>query len=154
MLTASAVVTHAHPDAVAGAVAVAVAAALFSAQPKLRSSQFLGTVAARTPAGPVRDRIRDAQEIGDSVTAAVELGVGHDTSALDTVPFCLWVAAHLGHDFADSCWTAASAGGDSDTTCAIIGGIIGASHVLEGVPPEWFASCELLPEWATAAIPG
>ncbi|MFD3746255.1 ADP-ribosylglycohydrolase family protein [Nocardia sp. NPDC058633] len=150
---ASAVVTHAHPDAVTGAVAVAVAAAVFSTQPHLRRSQFLGAVAARTPAGPVRDKIRDAQEIRDSVTAAVELGVGHDTSALDTVPFCLWVAAHLGHDFADSCWTAASAGGDSDTTCAIIGGIIGASHVLDGVPPEWFARCELLPEWATAAIP-
>ncbi|MFB7878840.1 ADP-ribosylglycohydrolase family protein [Nocardia sp. NPDC056064] len=151
--TASAVVTHAHPDAVAGAVAVAVAAALFSAQPRLRRNQFLGAVAARTPAGQVRDKIRAAQGIRDSGTAAAELGVGHETSALDTVPFCLWLAAHHGHDFADACWKAAVAGGDRDTTCAIIGGIIGAGPVLEGVPPEWIASCEPLPEWATASTP-
>ncbi|MFJ2664143.1 ADP-ribosylglycohydrolase family protein [Nocardia fluminea] len=149
--TASAVVTHTHPDAVAGAVAVA--AALFSTQPQLRRSQFLETVAAWTPTGPVRDKITNAQDIRDAVTAAVKLGVGHDTSALDTVPFCLWVAAHHGHDFADACWTAASSGGDRDTTCAIIGGIIGAGPALDGVPPEWFARCELLPEWATAAAP-
>ncbi|WP_278262203.1 ADP-ribosylglycohydrolase family protein [Nocardia sp. AG03] len=151
--TASAVVTHTHPDAVAGAVAVAVATALFSTQPQLRRSQFLDTVADRTPAGPVRDKISDAQYIGDSDTAAAELGVGHDTSALDTVPFCLWVAAHHGHDFTDSCWTAASAGGDSDTTCAIIGGIIGAGPVIDSVPTEWLARCEPLPEWATATAP-
>lgn len=151
--TASAVVIHTHPDAVAGAVAVALAAALFSAQPQVRGIQFLDTIAARTPAGPVRDKIRDARSISDSGAAAAELGVGHHTSALDTVPFCLWVTAHRGHDFADSCWTAASAGGDSDTTCAIIGGIIGAGPVIDGVPPDWFARCEPLPEWATTTVP-
>ncbi|MEV0076177.1 ADP-ribosylglycohydrolase family protein [Nocardia neocaledoniensis] len=151
--TASAVVTHTHPDAVAGAVAVALAAALFSARPQLRRSQFLEAVAARTPTGPLREKITKAQLIPDAVTAAAELGVGHDTSALDTVPFCLWIAAHHGHDFADSCWTAASAGGDSDTTCAIIGGIIGAGLLPEGAPSEWSTRCEPLPEWATAAVP-
>ena len=132
---------------------MAVAAALFSTQPQLRPSQFLDTVAAWTPLGPVRDKITTAQDVRDAVTAAAELGVGHDTSALDTVPFCLWVVAHHGHDFAESCWTAASAGGDSDTTCAIIGGIIGAGPLVEAVPPEWVARCEFLPAWATAAIP-
>ncbi|KAF0844973.1 ADP-ribosylglycohydrolase family protein [Nocardia caishijiensis] len=151
--TASAVVTHTHPDAVAGAVAVAVAAALSSAQPHVRGVELLDAVAARTPRGSVRSKIREARFVSDSSTAAAELGVGHETSALDTVPFCLWVVANHGHDFADSCWTAASAGGDSDTTCAIIGGIVGAGPGIDVVPPDWLTRCEPLPEWATATIP-
>ncbi len=71
---ASALVTHTHPDAVAGAVAVALAAAVFSTQPQVHGIELLDTIASRTPAGPVRDKIRDAQFISDSVTAAAELG--------------------------------------------------------------------------------
>ncbi|QVI22010.1 ADP-ribosylglycohydrolase family protein [Nocardia tengchongensis] len=145
---ASAEVTHAHPDAVAGAVAVAIAAALSAAKPQLHGAELLDTVAAHMPDGPVRDRLRHAESIDDSGTAAEELGVGHDTSALDTVPFGLWVVAHHGHDFADACWTAVAAGGDIDTTCAIIGGILGARATSDGIPLDWLERCEPLPEWA------
>ncbi|MFC6012534.1 ADP-ribosylglycohydrolase family protein [Nocardia lasii] len=140
---ASAVVTHTHPDAVAGAVAVALAAAITAADPPMRGIHFLDAVAAHTPSGPVRDKIRQARLITDSTAAATELGVGHHTSALDTVPFCLWIVAHHAPDFAAACWTAAAAGGDIDTTCAIVGGILAAA------PPTWLARCEPLPDWAT-----
>ncbi|WP_405183613.1 ADP-ribosylglycohydrolase family protein (plasmid) [Nocardia sp. NBC_01377] len=146
---ASAEVTHAHPDAVAGAVAVASAAALSVGKPQLRGAELLDMVATQVPGGPIQDMIRHAESINDSSTAAAELGVGHDTSALDTVPFSLWVVAHRGHDFADACWTAVAAGGDIDTTCAIIGGILGVREIADGIPPAWLGRCEPLPEWAT-----
>lgn len=145
---ASAEVTHTHPDAVAGAVAVAVAAAVMAAPARMGGAEFLDAVAAYTPEGPVRERIGRGRRITDSGTAAVELGVGKETSALDTVPFCLWVAAHHG-DFAEACWTSASAGGDVDTTCAIVGGILGARPISDGIPAEWLARCEPLPEWVS-----
>lgn len=144
---ASAEVTHTHPDAVAGAVAVAVAAALLAVEPRTHGAALLEMTAARTPAGLVQDKILHAASIGDSGTAAAELGVGHDTAAADTVPFTLWVVANSNHDFADACWTAAAAGGDLDTTCAIIGGILGARKTLDGIPPDWLARREPLPEW-------
>ncbi|MFI6997168.1 ADP-ribosylglycohydrolase family protein [Nocardia sp. NPDC050175] len=89
-----------------------------------------------------------AESIDDSGTAAAELGVGHAASALDTVPFSLWVVAHHGHDFATACWTTVAAGGDIDTTCAIIGGILGARATPDGIPRDWLDRCEPLPEWA------
>ncbi|WP_067714116.1 ADP-ribosylglycohydrolase family protein [Nocardia yamanashiensis] len=146
---ASAEVTHTHPDAVAGAVAVAVAAALSAVEPHANSGSLLEMTAARTPVGPVQDKIVHAASIGDPGTAAAKLGVGHDTAAADTVPFSLWVAANHGHDFKEACWTAATAGGDQDTTCAIIGGILGARTTLDGLPRDWLACREPLPEWST-----
>ncbi|MBL1078821.1 ADP-ribosylglycohydrolase family protein [Nocardia sp. 2] len=145
---ASAEVTHAHPEGVAGAVAVAIAAALSATEPQLCGAEFLERVADRMSEGAVRDKLRQAAGIDDSGTAAGELGVGHDTSAVDTVPFGLWVVAHHGHDFADACWTAVAAGGDIDTTCAIIGGILGARATSDGLPLDWLERCEPLPEWA------
>ncbi|MFE9580987.1 ADP-ribosylglycohydrolase family protein [Nocardia sp. NPDC006044] len=148
--TASAEVTHAHPDAVAGAVAVAVAAALSAVKPELHGAELLRVIAAQVPDGPVWDKIRNAESIDDSETAAGELGVGQETSALDTVPFALWVVAHHGWDFADACWTAVAAGGDIDTTCAIIGGVLGARAKSVGIPLDWLECCEPLPDWAKA----
>ncbi|MEV0299195.1 ADP-ribosylglycohydrolase family protein [Nocardia sp. NPDC050710] len=134
----------------AGAVAVAVATALSVSQPQLHGNELLDVIAARTPAGAVRDKIVQAQSLRDSATAAAELGVGHDTSALDTVPFCLWVAARYRYDFAEACWTAAAAGGDIDTTCAIIGGVLGAQSTTSGIPSDWLSRCEPLPDWTAA----
>ncbi|MEV6067666.1 ADP-ribosylglycohydrolase family protein [Nocardia sp. NPDC052001] len=149
---ASAEVTHAHPDAVSGAIAVAIAAAIVAARPEVRGDDLLAAVAARTPSGPVREGIQHARALRDSATAAAELGVGHKTSALDTVPFCLWVVAQHGDSFEQACWTAAAAGGDIDTTCAIIGGVLAARSVSNIPPLHWLSRCEPLPEWAGAGI--
>ncbi|MER7281160.1 ADP-ribosylglycohydrolase family protein [Dactylosporangium sp. NPDC000244] len=40
---------------------------------------------------------------------------------------------------------AASAGGDMDTTCAMVGGIVAARTGLDGVPGEWVNAREALP---------
>lgn len=147
----SAEVTHTHPEGVAGAIAIAVAAALAAAEPQLRGADLLQTVADHTPPGPVRDGIANAISLlplADPRSAAASLGNGREISAPDTVPFCLWVAAKHPDDYAAAFWATASAGGDIDTTCAIVGGITAARLGAAAIPTEWRERCEPLPAWA------
>lgn len=148
---ACAEVTHTHPEGVAGAVATAVAAALAAAQPDLRGTAFLHAVVEHTPPGLVRDGITNAialLPLQDPRSAAATLGNGREISAPDTVPFCLWVAAKHSDDYPAAFWATASAGGDIDTTCAIVGGITAARLGIASIPTEWRQRCERLPRWA------
>ena len=70
-------------------------------------------------------------------TIASQVGCGNEISAQDTVPFCLWMAAAHLNDYSEAMWTAARVGGDMDTTCAIIGGIVAMSVGSEGIPADW-----------------
>jgi ADP-ribosylglycohydrolase len=72
------------------------------------------------------------------------VGCGHRISAQDTVPFCLWLAAAQINDFCEPLWIAARVGGDMDTNCAIIGGIVSLSTGAEGIPETWLKSREPL----------
>lgn len=141
----SAVVTHAHPEGQAGAVAVAVAAALLAGDPGLPRDAFFQTVIALTPPGLTQDRLRLALrlEAADGRRAASALGSGQRVAGFDTAPFCLWVCATVGLDYETALWTTAAGGGDVDTTCAIVGGILGAAGVT--APPAWLAAREPLP---------
>lgn len=142
----SAAPTHVHPDGVAGAVAIAVAAArVFAGERDPRA--LLETVVEHTPAGPTREGLRRSIALlgAEPITVAAELGNGSRVLASDTVPFAVWCAAsHLG-DYASACWACASVGGDIDTTCAMVGGIVVGAVGLEGIPLEWRACREPLP---------
>jgi ADP-ribosylglycohydrolase len=141
----SAVVTHAHLEGQAGAMAVAAAAAL-AADPGLPAGpDFLRTVLPFVPESATRDRIGQSLDLlGDRLHDAVELlGTGQNVTAQDTVPFCLWSAAYHLHDFGDAMWWTVRGGGDSDTTCAIVGGIVALSA--GAVPIEWLGRREMLP---------
>ncbi|MFI6042298.1 ADP-ribosylglycohydrolase family protein [Nocardia sp. NPDC051321] len=151
---ASAQVTHTHREGVAGAIAVAVAAALAVSRPDLHGVALLEAVAERTPTGLVRDGILDARNMRDTETAAAALGNGQAVSASDTVPFCLWICAHFSEDFGEACWATAATGGDVDTTCAIVGGILAARLGIPGLPAEWLDRCEPLPSWAVSTGTG
>lgn len=142
----SAEVTHAHPEADAGAVAVAAAAAL--AVRGVAADELLLGVLDMTPPSEVAERLRLVA--GRSFTLdprwiAGEVGSGSRISAPDTVPYALWCAARHLHDLPEALWATASAGGDIDTTCAIVGGIVAARTGLDAVPPAWLAACEPLP---------
>jgi ADP-ribosylglycohydrolase len=150
----SAYTTHQHREAVAGAMAVAAAAALVAdpAGPP-QPAELLRTVTGLVPRSAVQAGIRracDMLDYADVGTVAAVLGCGRRTTAHDTVPFALWSAArHLG-DYERAFWTTAKAGGDVDTTCAIVGGVIAARP--GGEPPAtWTARTEALPEWATVS---
>ncbi|POM26771.1 ADP-ribosylglycohydrolase [Actinomadura rubteroloni] len=142
----SAEVTHPHPEAVAGAVAVAVAAALRAAGPSA-PGPFLDEILRHVASGRVRTGIVAARRLlplSDASAVARVLGNGRLVAAHDTVPFTLWVAARHGGDYRTAFWATAAAGGDVDTTCAIVGGILGTP------PPDWAAGTEPLPSWLPA----
>ena len=62
------------------------------------------------------------------------------------MPFTLWVAATQLADYPTAITTRVRAGGDIDTTSAIVGGIVAAHTGLDGTPPEWLAAREPLPD--------
>ncbi|MGV9251034.1 ADP-ribosylglycohydrolase family protein [Streptomyces sp. NPDC003697] len=152
----SAYPTHQHREAVVGAMAVAAAAAL-TASPDgpPDAGALLDGVIALVPAGSAVGaglrRARDLLDYADVATVAAVLGCGRRTSAHDTVPFALWSAARARGDYEDAFWTTAKAGGDVDTTCAIVGGVIASSGA--GAPPEeWVRRAEPLPQWVPASL--
>ena len=73
--------------------------------------------------------------------AAYELGNGSRVTASHTVPFALWTAATYLEDYPAAVTACVQAGGDVDTTAAIVGGIVAAYTGLgnrpgvTGVPP-------------------
>ena len=143
----SAIVTHAHPEGVAGAVAVALAAC-FAAQQNTRTRrQFIGDILPFLEESEVKDSVRHARGALDEAFSVVVpfLGNGSSISAPDTVPFCLWCAAHQLDDFEEAMWLTVAGLGDRDTTCAIVGGIVGARVGTEGIPREWRQKRESLP---------
>jgi ADP-ribosylglycohydrolase len=147
--SASAEVTHAHPEGRAGAVAVAIAAA-WAWENKERSGgangQLLACALEHTPPGETRDGIAHALALPPDAPveyAASLLGNGGLVTAPDTVPLTLWIADRHRDDFAAAMWTTVSAGGDVDTTCAIVGGIVALSAG-DTIPSEWLANREPL----------
>jgi len=142
----SAVVTHAHPEGQAGAMAVAVAAALAANTPHPSGRELLRETLAFTPESMTRQRIQLAMDIpADQFHEAIrELGTGSNVTAQDTVPFCIWSAAYHLDNFEEALWWTAKGMGDCDTTCAIVGGIVALS--VRQVPSPWFKRRERLPE--------
>jgi ADP-ribosylglycohydrolase len=92
----SAVVTHAHPEAVAGALAVALATAYAvrsregSRAPDWRT--FLDLVLLHVPRSEVRTNLQLARDLPDALAieeVVARIGNGSRVSAQDTVPFTL-----------------------------------------------------------------
>ncbi|MFD0000488.1 ADP-ribosylglycohydrolase family protein [Nocardia sp. NPDC127526] len=155
----SAEVTHLHPEGIAGAVAVALAAAQAGAARRAGTRptprEFITAVLDRLDDGYTRRLVRRARTLlGTSAEqAAYELGNGSRVTAQDTVPFTLWVAATHLHDYPTAITTCIAAGGDVDTTGAIVGGIVAAftgstdRPGVTGIPAAWLAAREPLPGW-------
>jgi ADP-ribosylglycohydrolase len=147
----SAEVTHAHAEGIAGAIAVAAASAL--AWQRRRAGGTLGrtwiaAVRDAIPPGYTRDAVAEALDVppdASIVEAARTLGNGSGVTAPDTVPLCLWLAAHASRGFEQALWHTVSALGDRDTTCAIVGGILALTCENDAIPRRWLRSREALP---------
>ena len=85
----SAEVTHSHPQGIAGAIAVAIAAEMLVANAQLDLEVLIGSIAP----GPVRSGIESAIELRGCAPklAASRLGTGLPSTTFNTVPWCLWV---------------------------------------------------------------
>lgn len=147
------VVTHAHPEGVAGGIAVAAAAAHACAVRAAAGSldaELFDVVLRATPPGYTHDGIVEARTLGATASifdAAKALGNGTGVTAPDTVPLCLWVCAHHGRSYEEALWTVVAALGDRDTTAAIVGGILACALGTDSIPPGWRAAREALPLW-------
>jgi ADP-ribosylglycohydrolase len=156
----SAEVTHAHPEGIAGAALVAVGAAHAAAARldgvRPPAAAFLDRLQPYLIDGQVqRGMARARRLLGATVgEAAYELGNGSRVTAQDTVPFALWTAATHLDNYPAAITACVEAGGDVDTTAAIVGGIVAAYTGLAdrpgavGVPAAWLRAREELPTWA------
>ena len=144
--TLSAVVPHSHPEGIAGAVAVALAAAeawrCREAGMRPTHDGFIGRIIGRMTQSEVRSRLARAQSM-DRVASldypVSVLGNGAGLSAQDTVPYALWCCGQALADFEEALWLAVSAGGDRDTLCAIVGGVVACYVGPAGLPEQWKA---------------
>jgi ADP-ribosylglycohydrolase len=148
---ASSVVTHTHAEGVAGAIAVAVAAAmawrLRAVTDSDRAKRFFEAALQHTPESKVRRGILIASTTpADSPIAEVAraLGNGSLVTAPDTVPLCIWMAAHHLDRFTGALGKTISVGGDCDTNAAIVGGILALSAGREAMPVAWLKAREMV----------
>lgn len=168
----SAAVTHAHPEGIAGGIAAAVAGAYAWVNRDRRADEsvkrgLFDAVLEHTPAGEVREGIERAAKFTFDLSAEPTvrlldhgprvvpfdtsmvpvvraLGNGSRISCQDTVPFCLWVAARHLDDYEAAVVHTIRAGGDIDTTAAIVGGIVALAVGMDGIPADWRADREEL----------
>jgi ADP-ribosylglycohydrolase len=150
----SAIVTHAHPEAIAGSIAVALAAAwawqLRDAPPITRAN-FLDRVIAYVPDSDIRARLVLARDLPSDTSVAdvvAHLGNGSDATVQTTVPFALWCAGEQLTNYEEAIWLTLHGQGDCDTTCAIVGGVVVMRMGTAGIPFRWNEACEPLPRWA------
>ncbi len=129
-------VTHAHPEGIVGAQAVALAAA-HAMNPQYES--LFDLMWHYLPESSVRLGIRAAyeQELASAPEAAEWLGNGTNVSAQDTVPYTIWCANRYMDNYEQAIWATLSGGGDCDTTCAIVGGIVVLRTGIEAIPQAW-----------------
>lgn len=142
---ASTVITHRDPRANAGALAIAIAAHHAVRAPRIEAAEILEDVRARAADGELRRRV-------DGVEAALAKGwdVEQFAEAMgfeggvsgyvhDTVAACLFAWLRQPEDARRVIEDVIGMGGDSDTTGAIAGALVGATVGVEGLPTEWMA---------------
>jgi ADP-ribosylglycohydrolase len=151
----SAEVTHTHPEGIAGAIAVAVAAALACrGDESPTGADFLQAVLEHVPASELATRAQEAMRVPEGLAielVVAALGNGSQVSAQDTVPLVLWCASQSLDDYPGALWLTVSALGDRDTTCAMVGGIVACRVGHSGLPAQWMRQREPLPDAVQAA---
>jgi ADP-ribosylglycohydrolase len=140
----SAAATHAHPEGKAGAVAVALAAAMawnLRGQPKEKAAaELMRSVYDGTPDGETRRGLGRALTLSFNTTPQVAgriLGNGSAVTAPDTVPFVIWSAARNLDDYREAVISTVVADGDCDTNCAMVGGIVALYAGRDSIPNDW-----------------
>jgi ADP-ribosyl-[dinitrogen reductase] hydrolase len=143
---ASTEITHSDPKAYFAALAVALAAHQSAGDEKPTPQHFLSTLKDLLPevdAKELHDLLQRAAvsaDNGEPVTKfASDIGSKNGISGYSyhTVPCVLQVWFGEPEDFAQGLQHIIRAGGDTDTTGAIFGGIVGARVGKDGIPKDW-----------------
>ena len=145
LVRASSRITHTDPKAEWGACAIALAAQMARQHATVSGHAFLDQLKAWLAPEPeelvsLLRAVVNSVAGGQSTRAFAEsLGLSHGVSGYvyHSVPMVIhtWLS-HPG-DFRSALTTAIACGGDTDTTGAVVGGIVGAAVGKEGIPREW-----------------
>lgn len=153
---AAACVLDANLEGHAGAVAVAIAAAVaWTAQddPARRLAlPLIDAAIERTPRGETRTTLQNAQRLGPEALvgeAAILLCRGGRRPPAEHAAFALWCAQRNPGDFANALWTAVTCPIERDSVCAITGALVALSAGRNAIPAEWLDAREPLQVPAT-----
>jgi ADP-ribosylglycohydrolase len=141
----STIITHTDPKAEYGALAVAIAAYLSSQDTLILPAYYLKTLESILPpkAGEFLNLIKLACESADrgedSQIFAASLGLSKGVTGYvyHTVPVVIQTWLRHQQDYPSAIKEIIKLGGDTDTTAAILGAIIGARVGKEGIPSLW-----------------
>ena len=147
LVRASTRITHTDPKAEWGARAVALAAhQSLQVEVKVSGQIFHSSLLSsleNEPAEEFLELIRRAVESADAGQAttdfAEDLGLARGVGGYvyHTVPVCIHAWLRHPEAYQEGVMEVIACGGDTDTTAAIVGGIIGARVGKEGIPGEW-----------------
>jgi ADP-ribosyl-[dinitrogen reductase] hydrolase len=145
LIRVSSRMTHSDPKAESGAFAVALAAQMARQESIVSSKAFLDRLASELT-GDANELLALLQQAAASINAghstevfAQSLGLtaGVTGYVYHTVPVALHAWLSHPHDFRAAIMAIIRCGGDTDSTAAIVGGIVGTSVGREGIPREW-----------------
>jgi ADP-ribosyl-[dinitrogen reductase] hydrolase len=152
LVSASTRITHTDPKAEFGAFAVALAAQLARRGELVSADFYLAELRSSLPGGAaqlislIAGAAAFAKEGRSTESFADSLGLATGVSGYvyHSVPIAIhaWLANQ--HNYWGAITSVIQCGGDTDTTGAIVGGIVGAAVGKSGIPPEWLAG---LQEW-------
>ena len=140
---ASTRITHTDPKAEYGAFAVALAAQLARQHQGVSGARFLDRLRSLLDGegdelvSLIRNAANDTQST-ESFVASLGLSKGVSGYVYHSVPVA--IHAWLAHprDFRSAVSSVIRCGGDTDSTAAIVGGIVGTAVGKEGMPADWF----------------
>jgi len=145
-------ITHTDPKAEYGALTVALAARMARRSGAVaghdfldQSTAFLG-VEGQELISLVRDAVHSVENGQSTLTFADTLGLAKGVSGYmyHSVPVAIHAWLSYQHDFRSAVTDVVECGGDTDSTAAIVGGIVGVSVGKSGIPVEWI---DRLWEW-------
>jgi ADP-ribosylglycohydrolase len=153
LVSRSTLLTHTDPKAFLGAMAVAIAAReAATKRGKIQPDAFVAMLKvelgddADELLSLVRRAIASVARGGSTIEFARSLGLDNGVSGYmyHTVPVVLhaWLSSPMDYEAAVS--AVIDCGGDTDTTAAITGGIVGAATGIGGIPAAWVDG---LAEW-------
>ncbi len=147
---ASTRMTHSDPKAFEAALAVAIAAScasrLGACTPQLACDTFVATFLQAMPdAGAMKPELERLQHAVaehwplDTFVGELRCEKGVTGYALHTVPAALYAWMLHAGDFRAAVTDIVRCGGDTDSTAAIVGAIVGAGVGPEGIPASWLS---------------
>jgi len=152
LVRASTRITHTDKKAEYGALTVAIAAHMACRQDIVVADDFLARIKEmlgadgdemRVLISHAADAIRTNQDT-QAFAASIGLENGVSGYVYHTVPIAIHAWLSNQRDFRAAIVSVVQCGGDTDSTAAIVGGIIGAAVGEEGIPDDWR---ERLFEW-------